>query len=190
MQIINILGNRYRGTAGKAVTAGTWKGRNYLRGYRKPANPKTARQVVQREYMELGSDEWHDLEREQRMAYNLHSVKKLKEITAFNSMMSSYMGKSAAGEEYEPPPYGSIVCTRSDTGVGIPAVRVYVNRQAVGRMIWDAYTNDSGMILLVSFVIEDEPYHISFEHPDFVKLTKWNVTVAEMIATHELTPNP
>lgn len=43
----SVVVGRLSGTAGKTVAA-SWKGINYLRGWVKPANPKTAAQTLQR----------------------------------------------------------------------------------------------------------------------------------------------
>jgi hypothetical protein len=50
------------GTIYNALTASIWKGRNYIRGYFRPSNPKTAAQLVVRTLLATAVAAWQALE--------------------------------------------------------------------------------------------------------------------------------
>lgn len=50
------------GTIYNALTASIWKGRNYIRGYVRPSNPKTAGQLVVRTLLATAVAAWQLLE--------------------------------------------------------------------------------------------------------------------------------
>lgn len=47
------------GTVGKILTAGTWKGIQYMREWFRPANPRTPAQVTQRGFFATAVAMWH-----------------------------------------------------------------------------------------------------------------------------------
>lgn len=49
------------GTIYNALTASIWKGRNYIRGYFRPSNPKTPGQLVVRTLLATAVAAWQDL---------------------------------------------------------------------------------------------------------------------------------
>lgn len=50
------------GTIYNTLTASIWKGRNYIRGWFRPSNPKTANQLAQRTLMKTAVAAWQALE--------------------------------------------------------------------------------------------------------------------------------
>ncbi len=50
------------GTIYNALTASIWKGRNYIRGWFRPSNPKSADQLVQRTLLSTAVAAWQALE--------------------------------------------------------------------------------------------------------------------------------
>jgi len=49
------------GTAYQLLTASIWKGRNYMRGFFRPTNPKTEDQKAVRETLQAAVKAWQDL---------------------------------------------------------------------------------------------------------------------------------
>lgn len=50
------------GTIYNTLTASIWKGRNYIRGWFRPSNPKTANQLTQRTLLKTAVGAWQALE--------------------------------------------------------------------------------------------------------------------------------
>jgi hypothetical protein len=61
MKVRNILGNRYSGTIGKDLVAVEGPTTSYLRAYRKPSNPNSELQQVQRGHHRKAVAMWRDL---------------------------------------------------------------------------------------------------------------------------------
>lgn len=189
MQIINLMGNRYTGTIGKALTAGTWKGRNYIRGYRKPKNPKTEQQVAQRDFMTHASEEWRDLLKQQKEAFNRTQTAKIGHWTSYNDMVSRFINLQVAGEEFEPPPIGVIECKDSVTGDPIRRVicRVFRKDAWGAGYVWRALTQVTGKTPVVAFIIGEEPYDLDIRpQAPYSREIHYDLTAAEVLAVFEL----
>lgn len=100
MRVRNILGNRYRGTLGKDVVASSWKGKQYVREYVVPEDPKTALQLEHRAIWREAVAMWHDLPDDERAAYDLEA----KGITGFNLFVSRYVRGRRNGTIPKPEP--------------------------------------------------------------------------------------
>jgi len=187
MKVINIFGSKFTGTLGKSMTAAEWNGRNYIRGYRKPHNPRTTQQVTQRDHMSDGATYWNDFEPEQKQAYDLSNAKHAGKITNFNSMMKQALNDLRAGEEYVEPFYGTTYIKNAVTGEYVPGATFTVYSQGE-RTYYLRYSDENGEIEGIGIVAEDQPYRVKIWKTGFVTLEIWNLTAAEVITTFGLTP--
>jgi hypothetical protein len=69
MKIRNVLGNRYSGQIGKSTIASSWKGREYVKAYVVPRNPRTERQQEHRKKFGCAKEAWRQLTDEARAEY-------------------------------------------------------------------------------------------------------------------------
>ena len=99
MKIINALGLRLSGTIGKAITASSWRGCNYIREYVKPRNANTERQRSHRAIFKAAVDAWHNLRDCQKEFYNRIA----DEISGYNLFVSRYVKAVRRGETPEFP---------------------------------------------------------------------------------------
>ena len=97
MKLLNIFGNRYRGTLGKDLVASSWKGIPYIREYQVPRNPKTELQLEHRALFAEAVELWHALEESERDVYN----KAAKRMTGYNLFIRQYIRAARQGREQE-----------------------------------------------------------------------------------------
>lgn len=188
MQLINQFGTRFKGTLGHAMTAGTWKGRNYLRGYRKPKNPRRPLQNIQRGHMVEASDFWKDFNRFQKAAYDLATAKIVGEITAYNAMMKQAMNDAIADEPYVEPFFGTATVHEIITGDDIIGARFVVRKADTQARYMYRFSDASGEILGIGLVAEDQPYDLNIYKSGYEGFDLYAITAAEVIAIHEMTP--
>lgn len=187
MKVFNVLGNRYIGTVGKMLTASEWKGRNFLRGYRKPKYTLTQRQKKHRERMEDAADEWNDLELEQRDAYKTSIAVQKCQFSHYNGMMQSYINLNLKDEPWVPPARGTVHVQDADTGAPIymASVRFSPHNRTSPVYVW--YTDINGDYGPVALVKEDEPYSGQVVRSDYEWKVLTQVSAEEIISTHKLT---
>jgi hypothetical protein len=70
MKVKNILGNEYSGTIGKSLTVCTRYGKQYIRKWTKPRDPKTIFQSEQRKKFAEANKAWKALSDEEKHIYN------------------------------------------------------------------------------------------------------------------------
>lgn len=189
MKVYNVLGNVYKGTVGKMVTAGSWHGRNYLRGWRKPKNPQTRGQTTQRDIMIEASDEWNELNNVQRYAYKRSLDTMLRHITHYNGMVKSYINLKIAGDVYLPPAHGTVHVKDAVTGdpLYLASVRFTPHNRTSPVYVW--YTDIDGNYGPIALTKEDEPYTGQVVMSGYSWKYLAEVTAEEIITTHELTPS-
>lgn len=79
------------GTAYDVLTASIWKGRNYMRGFFRPTNPKTADQRVAREEMAAAVAAWQALYSGTKDAWNEAARDVYPPISGFNYFTQQYI---------------------------------------------------------------------------------------------------
>ena len=98
MKIINVFGTKFNGAIGKTMIASSWKGKEYVKAYAIPHNPRTERQQKRRAVFAEAVKAWKRLSlKEQR---NLN--KEAKQMTGFNLYVSRYIKRKMAGGKAEP----------------------------------------------------------------------------------------
>ena len=97
MKITNVFGTRFSGAIGKTMIASTWKGKEYIRAYTVPKNPRTERQQKHRALFAKAVKAWKALSLKDQKRLN----KEAKEMTGFNLYVSRYINAKLAGEEIE-----------------------------------------------------------------------------------------
>ena len=70
MKVRNTMGNEYSGTIGKSLTICTRYGRQYIRKWTKPRDPKTIFQLDQRKKFAEANEAWKALSYDERQVYN------------------------------------------------------------------------------------------------------------------------
>lgn len=189
MKMTNQFGTKFVGTLGKAMTAADWKGRNYIRGYRKPKTARTVSQVKQRGRFEESAEEWREQEGVQKEAYVRSMAALDNHFTAYNAMMQSAVNLKVSGEVWEPPPHGTIKVV--DAGTGLPLYMARIAFHPTGRQtpVWVWYTDVNGEYGPVSVIKEDEPYSGQVIAYDYDWYYLEEVTAEEIITTFGLTPS-
>lgn len=180
MIVKNVFGNVYKGTIGKQLTASTWKGRNYLKKYFEPAQPRTTRQVTQRGYFTAGVAVWQSFTATQKTAYAWMERYLKKNISSFNMMLSSYVDIAVAGTGWSDPEDGSVHCETS-APVDIEGAHIVIKKQGQSVVYGDGYTEADGDFDL-AMPVEDQNYDVYVTHPLYVDASELDKTAAEVIA--------
>jgi hypothetical protein len=87
MKVWNIFGSKFRGTLGKELVASSWKGKEYLREYVVPRDPKTILQLEHRQIWREAVAAWHALPDEERRSFD----REAKGMTGFNLFVGRYV---------------------------------------------------------------------------------------------------
>src|SRR3990170_551960 len=93
MRIRNIFGTRFSGTLGKELVASSWKGKDYVRAYVVPEDPKTPRQLEHRQIWREAVAAWHALSETERAEYD----REAEGMTGFNVFVGRYVRGRRAG---------------------------------------------------------------------------------------------
>jgi len=86
------------GTAYDVLTASIWKGRNYMRGFFRPTNPKTANQKAVRQTMADAVSAWHGLYSGTQDEWNVAARDVYPPISGFNYFVMQYIIHEAIPE--------------------------------------------------------------------------------------------
>ena len=78
------------GTAYSILTASIWKGRNYMRGFFRPTNPKTAGQKAVRDALAAAVSSWQGLYAGVRDQWNVAARDVYPPISGFNYYVMQY----------------------------------------------------------------------------------------------------
>lgn len=70
MKVKNAMGNEYSGTIGKSETACIRNGKQYVRTYVIPNDPKTKKQMEQRKKYASAVETWKELSDNEKQVYN------------------------------------------------------------------------------------------------------------------------
>jgi len=87
------------GAVRDVIVYSKWKGRQYVRGWSQPYQPRTDLQVVQRAYFTQSNWGWHDLTGDQQAAWDTYA--KGFEMSGWNKYCSAYIAARRGG--YTPP---------------------------------------------------------------------------------------
>jgi len=82
------------GTAYDLLTASIWKGRNYMRGFFRPTNPKTAAQKAVRQMLADAISAWHGLYSGTQEEWNVAARDVYPPISGFNYFTQQYILQS------------------------------------------------------------------------------------------------
>lgn len=187
LKITNLIGNEYKGSIGKSITASKWKGRNYLKKWFKPTNPNTARQQLIRGYMGTANSTWQGLNNFQKAAYYWYQRYRKTNISPFNAMVGSFITILNGDLLYVSPPVGQIQVQEVITLDPISGAQVIVRKagQATNYMLtYSAADGNTGQ----SIAAEDELYDITITHPDYELYTVTGQTAVQIVAAHLMTP--
>jgi hypothetical protein len=100
MKVRNIFGSRFSGTLGKDLVASSWKGKEYVREYVVPTDPKTVLQLEHRKIWREAVEAWHALPDEERAAWD----REAEGITGFNLFVGRYVRGRRRGTIPPPQP--------------------------------------------------------------------------------------
>jgi len=99
MKINSVFGIRLSGALNKTVVVSSWKGRQYVRAYVKPKDPKTEAQESHRAMFKAAVGAWHGLNGRQREFYDRIA----RDMTGYNLFVSRYIKAVRDGGEPEIP---------------------------------------------------------------------------------------
>jgi len=88
------------GTLMKTLTAANWKGIKYIRGWFKPANPRTQAQVIQRTRFTKASASWKLEDQDTKDAWN--ALAQGQAVSGRNLYIKAYIAYMASHNEQEP----------------------------------------------------------------------------------------
>lgn len=184
MRVINNLGNEYKGTLGKAVTAASWKGRNYFKKYFKPANPKTALQTEVRNTFRAAVAGWQAFNAKQKAAYDWYNRYHKLRLSPFNAKVGSHSSIVYGGDAYVAPPVAEFVV---DDGVNpIEAALPTIKKQGQTTIYAYGLTDDDGKVPW-SLPAEDENYDIYILKEGYEDYLVLDQTVVLTMDTHSMT---
>lgn len=192
MKVFNAFGNTYRGTLNKAMVAGDWKGRNYLRTFVKPKNPKTPRQLEQREFYETAVARWAAYVTLQKQAYAHKAKFDKRNLSGYNTSISSYMKARLAGETSQAPKAGNINILEVITGNPIEGAKVAIHRHDGVTVYAETYSTASG-IASDGLCAEDENYDLfvtAVGYEDYADYDLASADIYGVLPDIELTPIP
>jgi len=98
MKITNVFGTRFNGAIGKTMIASSWKGKEYVKAYAVPHNPRTERQQGHRAVFAEAVKAWKKLSLKERKSLN----REAREMTGFNLYVSRFIKKRLDQGEAEP----------------------------------------------------------------------------------------
>ncbi len=93
------MGNRYRGTLGKDIIASSWRGKDYIKAYAKPIDPKTERQLEHRAIIAEAVKTWQGLKDSQKEFYEKMS----DGLPGYQFFVSLYIRTIKKGKEFRTP---------------------------------------------------------------------------------------
>jgi hypothetical protein len=88
MKVKNKLGNTYSGTIGKSKTACVHKGKQYVRTYVIPNDPKTAKQMRQRRKYARAVEIWKQMSATDKEIYNKRATN--LNMSGYNLFISEF----------------------------------------------------------------------------------------------------
>ena len=88
MKVKNTLGNVYSGTIGKSKTACIRDGKQYVRTYVIPNDPKTAKQMEQRKKYASAVEIWKEMSDDEKDIYNRRAVN--LNMSGYNIFISEF----------------------------------------------------------------------------------------------------
>lgn len=180
MKVTNVFGNVYKGTIGKLLTASTWKGRNYIKKWFSPAQPRTTRQVTQRGYFTAGVGVWQSFTATQKIAYAWMERYLKLNISNFNMMIKSYVDIAVAASGWSDPEDG-MVHVESTVPVDIEGAHVVIKKQGQSVTYGDGYTAADGDFDM-AIAVEDQNYDVYISAAGFVSAEELDKTAAQVIA--------
>ena len=181
MKVENVFGNRYSGSVGKQLTAATWKGRNYVKRYFKPAQPRTSRQVAQRATFTAGVTKWQTFTATQKRAYSWMERYLKKAVSNFNMMLSSYINIIVGGAAYSDPEDGAVHVQDSVTTNDIEGAHVVIKKAGQSVQYGDGYTEADGDFDL-GVAVEDQNYDVTVSAAGYTTQTQSDKTAAQVVA--------
>lgn len=93
MKVKNVMGNKYSGTIGKSETACIRDGKQYVRTYVIPKDPKTAKQMKQRKKYARAVETWKAMSDDEKEVYN-NQAKNLN-MSGYNLFISEFTSRKS-----------------------------------------------------------------------------------------------
>jgi len=93
------------GKVADSVVFSKWKGRNYVRQWFKPANPKTAAQVQQRERLTTAVTMWHNEDASVQQEWNDYAKSTGKVLSGFNAYVRAVIEYHIENGSYPSQPF-------------------------------------------------------------------------------------
>ncbi len=147
LKIKNILGNVYRGAIGKSVIASSWKGKEYIKAYAIPSNPRTEKQTKVRSAFKQALAAWRMLSPRQKEFYN----KIAEGMSGYNLFVGRFIKAVNGGKEPEFP-----IEMQWTTEGGIPVEQGWlIVRRSSKEIFVDSLKDAKGEVALTP---SDAPY--------------------------------
>lgn len=181
MKITNVFGTEFTGTIGDMITASNWKGRNYIKRYFIPSNPNSAQQQVVRDHWKNGVTKWQGLAADEKGAYGHKARYDKRQITAFNTLMASYMDIVLAGGAFVDPSAGMILVEDSVTTNPIEGALIVVKKAGQSTEYMRNYSPVDGEID-DGLCAEDQNYDYTISAPGYTSQTFLNQTAVLVFA--------
>lgn len=185
VKIINLLGNEYSGSIGKSVTASKWKGRNYLKKWFKPTNPKSGPQQEIRSYMSAAVVLWHSWDSIKKKAYYWYQRYRKTNISPFNSMVGHAI---AYGKEFKAspaPPSGEVVSVVDEVPAAVEGAKIILRRAGQATDYVLEYSDAAGEGA-TSLVPADENWDLFITKAGFTPYSVLNQTSVQVLVEHTL----
>ena len=188
MKISNDFGNKVKGSIGKQVTGSEWKGRNYLKAYSEPANPRSVAQQEKRDWMAEGMEKWQSFNDRQKEAYVVHEKYFGENISATNSFLRVFLDGKQAGLTYFDPPYGNPRTTTQLPFQGCPNVKIQWFQWGKTTPYKEGYSDANGYFPH-AITREDEYYWMYLTKDGYYPHTTWQLS-AQMVVEQNRAMQP
>jgi hypothetical protein len=164
-----------KGSVGKQVTASEWKGRNYLKAYSEPANPRTVAQEEKRTWFQEAMDKWNSFTEYQKLAYFYHERWHSLNASPVNAMVKSYMDIKGYGGTYSDPKVGIAKVVDTFSLLPVPDAKITIYLHDGSEEYRHDFTPASGQFQM-SACVEDQRYDCLCTKEGYVPHWKLNRT--------------
>lgn len=186
VKITNLMGNVYKGSIGKSITAASWKGRNYLKKWFKPVNPNSLLQQKTRAGMSQANIVWQGFSAVQKRAYYWYQRYRKTNISPFNSYVGLYITTYYATEAAPTAPPTAVPEFRDSlTETALPGVKVIIRKVGQATDYLQEYSKDDGK-LPSSLASQDEKYDIFATLANYEPYSVLDQTAAEVCVMHDM----
>lgn len=186
VKITNLMGNVYKGSIGKSITASSWKGRNYLKKWFKPVNPNSLLQQKVREGMSQANTVWQGFNALQKRAFYWFQRYRKTNISPFNSYVGLYVSTYYATDAAPTaPPTTGPHFQDSISSADLDGVKCIIRKAGQATDYLLEYSVAEGTIPS-TVPSQDENFDLFSTKDGYYPYSALDQTAAELAVTHDM----